>query len=263
MAFLDPKKDGISISRVNSKVAGGENLTRSLVRAKLIEMGIENVYIARVTDGLTLVASMEHSSSSSESMELFKNQAKQLIKKLNTRSAAKMSIESSPYIFHYMIENGICYLMLADKNYPKRLAFLFLEEINREFVQSLRVEHGDDWLRELETVGRAYAFIKFDQVIQRKRREYSDPNSSGNMRRLNDELASIHHIMRKTIDDVLDRGSKLDDVSEMSKNLTEDSKKYRWGAKKLSMMALYRQYAPFIAIGVLALVVLLGRFYFG
>ena len=33
--------------------------------------------------------------------------------------------------------------MLSDKNYPKRLAFLFLEEIGREFVSSLRVEHGD------------------------------------------------------------------------------------------------------------------------
>jgi vesicle transport protein SEC22 len=153
--------------------------------------------------------------------------------------------------------------MLSDKSYPKRLAFLFLEEISREFVSSLRVEHGDEWLRELETVGRAYAFIKFDQVIQRKRREYADPNSSSNMRRLNDELASIHHIMRKTIDDVLDRGSKLDDVQEMSKNLASDSKKYKWGAKKLSMLALYRQYAPFIAVGGLCLAVLVIRYYWG
>ena len=62
-------------------------------------MGIENLYIARVTDGLILVASMEHGSSSTEKMELFKNQAKQLLKKLNARSAAKMSIESNPYVF--------------------------------------------------------------------------------------------------------------------------------------------------------------------
>ena len=112
-------------------------------------MGIENVYIARVTDGLVLVASMEHSSSSSGDMDSYKNQAKQLLKKLNARSASKMSIESSPYIFHYMIENGICYLMLSDKGYPKRLAFMFLEEINREFTASLRLEHGEEWLREV------------------------------------------------------------------------------------------------------------------
>ena len=226
-------------------------------------MGIENVYIARVTDGLILVASMEHSSGSSSSeMDGYKSQAKQLLKKLNSRSAAKLSIESNTYVFHYMIDNGICYLMLSDKAYPKRLAFLFLEEISREFIASLQIEHGEDWLRELELVGRAYAFIKFDQVIQRKRRDYADPNSSANIRKLNDELQSIHHIMRKTIDDVLDRGSKLDDVSETSRNLVSDSKKYKWGAKKLSMMALYRQYAPILAVVLLCVIVLILRYYF-
>lgn len=49
-----------------------------------------------------------------------------------------------------------------------------------------------------------------DRVIQKKRRDYLDPNSSANMKKLNDDLQSIHNIMRKTIDDVLDRGNKLD-----------------------------------------------------
>ena len=43
----------------------------------------------------------------------------------------------------YMIEDGICYLTLTDKTYPKRLAFLFLEDISREFVLDLKSEHGD------------------------------------------------------------------------------------------------------------------------
>ena len=60
-------------------------------------MPIESVYISRVIDGLILVASME--SASTDKLDLFKNQAKQLLKKLNNRSAAKMSIESNPYVF--------------------------------------------------------------------------------------------------------------------------------------------------------------------
>ena len=32
------------------------------------------------------------------------------------------------------------------------------------------------------------------------------------------------------------RGNKLDDVSEISKNLASESKKYNWGAKQLSVM---------------------------
>jgi vesicle transport protein SEC22 len=111
-------------------------------------------------------------------------------------------------------------------------------------------------------------------VIQKKRRDYLDPNSTSNMKKLNDDLQSIHNIMRKTIDDVLDRGNKLDglvicpsfspacffheslslclsfpalspeDVSDISKSLAEDSKKYKWGAKKLSVMVTHPSSSP-------------------
>lgn len=35
---------------------------------------------------------------------------------------------------------------------------------------------------------------------------------------------------------ILKRGSKLDDVSAISQNLANESKKYNWGAKQLSML---------------------------
>ena len=227
-------------------------------------MPIENLYIARVTDGLILVASMETpgSDAGTDKMELFRNQAKQLLKKLNRGSTSRMSIESNPYIFHYIIENGICYLALTDKNYPKRLAFLFLEEISKDFEADLKIDHGEDWQRHVETVGRQYAFIKFDRTIQKKRREYSDPASSANVRKLTDDLQTIQTVMRKTIDDVLDRGNKLDDVAEISKNLADESKRYKWSAQKLSLMALIKQYAVMITIfGIIAIVLFFRLFY--
>lgn len=48
------------------------------------------------------------------------------------------------------------------------------------------------------------------QVIQRKRKEYLDPQSRNNMARLNDDLADIHNIMKQNIEEVLNRGEKLD-----------------------------------------------------
>ena len=32
------------------------------------------------------------------------------------------------------------------------LAFLFLDELSRDFVSELKSEYGDDWLRTVETV---------------------------------------------------------------------------------------------------------------
>jgi vesicle transport protein SEC22 len=64
----------------------------------------------------------------------------------------------------YMIEQGICYLTLTDKGYPKRLAFLYLDELHEAFVQELQRDHGNDWRSQVETVSRPYGFIKFDKV---------------------------------------------------------------------------------------------------
>lgn len=62
----------------------------------------------------------------------------------------------------------------------------------------------------METAARPYAFIKFDKVIQRKRKEFLDPQSRNNMARLNDDLADIHNIMKRNIEEVLNRGERLD-----------------------------------------------------
>jgi vesicle transport protein SEC22 len=52
-----------------------------------------------------------------------------------------------------MIEFGVCYLCLAERSYPKKLAFQFLEELQREFHQL----YG----QEMQRVARPYAFVKF------------------------------------------------------------------------------------------------------
>ena len=237
---------------------GGDEETQILRLVTVrVEMPIENVYIARVNDGLVLVASMDRSSGDSK-MELYKNQAKQILKRLNSgNNASRMSVDSNPFVFHYIIENNICYLVLTDKSYPKRLAFLFLEEIHESFIEELRDEHGEEWQNTVETIGRQYAYIKFDRTIQKKKRDYQDPSSSANVRKLTDDLSAIQNVMRKTIDDVLDRGNRLDDVSEMSKNLATESKRFKWNSKKLSLMALYKQYAPFIIVGIVIIVILI------
>jgi hypothetical protein len=56
---------------------------------------------------------------------------------------------------------GVCYLTLSDRGFPKRLAFLYLEEIHAGFVEELERDHGMYWRDVVTTVARPYAFIKF------------------------------------------------------------------------------------------------------
>jgi vesicle transport protein SEC22 len=55
--------------------------------------------------------------------------------------------------FSYLIENDVCYLVLAEKNYSKRLAFSYLEELAQEFHS----QYG----KKVNTVTRPYSFIEF------------------------------------------------------------------------------------------------------
>uniref|UniRef100_H3GVF5 Longin domain-containing protein n=1 Tax=Phytophthora ramorum TaxID=164328 RepID=H3GVF5_PHYRM len=221
-------------------------------------------FVARVSDGMLLVASMESIGDANGNLDTYKQQAKQIMKRLDQRSPTKCSIESGAYTFQwhsYLIQEGVCYLTLADRGFPKRLAFLYLEEVHAGFVEELERDSGNNWRDVVTTVARPYAFIKFDKFIQKKRKEYADPNSSQNMHRLNDDLADIHNIMRKNIQEVLNRGERVEHVSRISSNLADRSKDLKWGAKKLRLQAIYRQYGPIVAVALFVLLVIYIKFF--
>jgi len=220
---------------------------------------VKFTFIARVTDGNLLVQSMETGSDAQEDLDVYKQQGKQLIRKLDGNSPAKCSIESGAYSFHYLIDSGIAYLMLAAKGYPKRLSYAYLEDLKNEFIRHLQQQHPADWQHQVETVSRPYAFIAFDKTIQRKRKEFADPNSRGNLGKLGDDISDIHSIMKKNITDVLDRGQKLEHVSAVSSRLKEDSKKFAWGAKKMNDQLWWKNAS--MAGGVLFLLFVLWKLF--
>ena len=147
-----------------------------------------------------------------------------------------MSYESGPYFLHYMIEAGVCYLTLSDRGYPKKLAYQYLEDLQREFS----AQNG----AQIETVARPYAFIKFDTFIQKTKKLYQDTRTQRNLNKLNEDLHDIQSVMTRNIQDILGQGERLDHVSNMSETLRNESRKYSDKAKDLSRQALIQKYLP-------------------
>ena len=54
-----------------------------------------------------------------------------------------------------MIDGAVCYLTLCSKDYSKRLAFSYLENIAQEFQAQ--------YSRQVHTVSRPYSFIEFGE----------------------------------------------------------------------------------------------------
>uniref|UniRef100_A0A0E0P2D2 Longin domain-containing protein n=2 Tax=Oryza TaxID=4527 RepID=A0A0E0P2D2_ORYRU len=205
----------------------GVDLAFAVVSGLLDKM-VKLTMVARVTDGLPLAEGLDDGRDQKDA-DFYKQQAKLLFKNLSKgqHEASRMSIETGPYFFHYIIEGRVCYLTMCDRSYPKKLAFQYLEDLKNEFE---RVNGS-----QIETAARPYAFIKTQR----------------NLAKLNDELYEVHQIMTRNVQEVLGVGEKLDQVTEMSTRLTSDTRMYADKAKDLNRQALIRKYAPVaIVIGV-------------
>lgn len=55
-----------------------------------------------------------------------------------------MAIASDKMVFYYMARDNLCFLTLCEEAYPKRLAFLYLEEIADIILQELLREYGSN-----------------------------------------------------------------------------------------------------------------------
>lgn len=58
----------------------------------------------------------------------------------------------------YLIADNVVYLTIADKSYPRKLAFSYLDELSKEFSTSYGAK--------VETVRKPYAFVGFGWSLQ-------------------------------------------------------------------------------------------------
>ncbi|KAJ8919055.1 hypothetical protein NQ315_016961 [Exocentrus adspersus] len=187
--------------------------------------------IARVADGLPLAASMQEDEQSGRSILDYQNQAKMLFRKLGPQSPPRCTIETGPYLFHYLIEYDVCYLVLCEKAYSKRLAYSYLEDIAQEF----HAQYG----KRVNTVTRPYTFIEFDTYIQKAKKSFTDSRSRRNLNTINNQLHDVQRIMVQNIDDVLQRGTVLSELDTKTQNLSILTEKYKKDATYLNTKSMY------------------------
>lgn len=115
------------------------------------------------------------------------------------------SVKIQFYYFSYLIEHDVCYLVLCERNYSKRLAYSYLEDIAQEFHS----QYG----KRVNTVTRPYTFIEFDTYIQKAKKVFTDSRARRNMNAINSQLHDVQRIMVQNIDDVLQRGTVLSGIT--------------------------------------------------
>jgi len=214
-------------------------------------------------DGLILVETWDDNNKVSKPV---KDQAKKLLTKLHNMPP-RCSVEGvGDLVFHYLMDNGVCYMALFDKSYPKNLSFAFLEDVHMLFQQELQREFGTgsvDYRSHIECIEKPYYFIKFERPIAKKNAEYRDPKSSKALSKLNNNLQEVSSIMRQNIDEILKRGENLESVGKKANDLKSESAKFRSTTGQLSFQTMLQKYGVPAVIALMVLLVICFKVFRG
>ncbi|XP_065365032.1 synaptobrevin homolog YKT6 [Calliphora vicina] len=140
-----------------------------------------------------------------------------------TQPAMRQSVKQEAYMCHvYVRTDNLAGVLIADHEYPQRVAHTLITKILDEF--SAKVP-ADQWETGTESS------IDFS-LIPSFLAKYQDPKEADALTKMQNDLDETKIILKNTIEAVLERGEKIDDMVIKSENLSIQSKAFYKTAKK-------------------------------
>ncbi|CZS96776.1 probable YKT6-SNARE protein for Endoplasmic Reticulum-Golgi transport [Rhynchosporium agropyri] len=141
-----------------------------------------------------------------------------------TRPGQRQDVEEQDYTFHaYGRTEGIAGIIISDHSYPALVAHQLLSKVVDEFLAK---HPRSSWAN--STSNQALAFPELKDYIVK----YQDPAQADSIMKIQKELDETKIVLHKTIESVLQRGEKIDDLVAKSDGLSAQSKMFYTQAKK-------------------------------
>jgi synaptobrevin family protein YKT6 len=113
-----------------------------------------------------------------------------------------------------MRPDGLAGTVTADMQYPTRVAYVLLAQLMEQFSEQVQ------WKNEIRE--EAVPFPPIGSAIV----EYQDPAKADKLTKIQRDLDETTAVLHKTVDSVLERGVKLDDLVDRSDSLSRQSKMF-------------------------------------
>jgi len=126
------------------------------------------------------------------------------------------SVLHSEHMCHACIKpDRLCVAVITDEEYPQRVAFGLVNTVFEEF---LNVHPSSVWGQQQKDTDLKVPAI--EGVIQK----YQDPSEADKIMKIQKDLDETKDILIKSIDQLLERGEKLDSLAQKSQDLSFQSK---------------------------------------
>lgn len=142
-----------------------------------------------------------------------------------TSAGQRQSVEEGNYVGHvYARSEGVCGVLITDKEYPVRPAYTLLNKVLDEYL----VEHSVEEWKDIKETNDTLKMKELELYISK----YQDPAQADAIMKVQQELDETKIVLHKTIENVLQRGEKLDNLVDKSESLNASSKMFYKQAKK-------------------------------
>ncbi|TFK80439.1 snare protein YKT6 [Polyporus arcularius HHB13444] len=140
-----------------------------------------------------------------------------------TPPGQRSSVQENSYTAHVYNRGGaeqLAAVMIADQEYPVRPAFSLLTKLLDDFIAKVPQASYN--------TPSAISFPEINMYLQK----YQDPRQADAIMKVQQELDETKIILHKTIESVLQRGEKINDLVDRSNELSAQSKMFYKTAKK-------------------------------
>lgn len=132
-----------------------------------------------------------------------------------TSRGQRQSVDHENYVVHiHLRADGLGGIAVCDQEYPQRVAYTALSQLMSEFSEI----HRDVWPTFKED--HLFPFPNIEKAIV----DFQDPAKADKLVKVQEDLEKTIAVVHKTIDSVLDRGTKLENLVKQSEDLGLQSK---------------------------------------
>lgn len=139
----------------------------------------------------------------------------------------RMTYVYDSYVFHYIVENSICYLCMSDDLNKHRIPYAFLEDMKQNFI----AKYG----REQPLKAIAFSMNEaFSVVIKDRMEYYNSPNPNiDNIGAVRNQIDEVKDVMVQNIEKVLERGEKIELLVDKTDRLSKQAFKFESTSRNL------------------------------
>lgn len=160
----------------------------------------------------------------------------------------KLTYSHGNYLIHYICEDRIIYMCITDDSFERARAFLFLTEIKKKFIMTYGL-----------TVATAIAFAmnsEFSRTLAQEMQRFSELRDVDKISQVRGEIDEVKDIMVKNIENITNRGERLELLVNQTENLRNNSVTFRQTSRNLARTMFWRSVRMYCLIAVILLFVI-------